>query len=108
MKKIVLTIMLFLSLECSAQSFPFGYGTGIKFGCGNDLDLTFTGSMFIVAGSGLYSYGYYRVDYLNNYSDKQYVTIQNIGISLIITGGVILIEESIRHGIHRNGNKKRW
>ena len=103
MRKLLLIIAMLVSIECSGQAFPFGYNSGIRLGCGNDLDLTFTGSMFIVAGSGMYFYGLRRIDYITVSTDKQYNNIQNIGIGLLIAGGVILIEESIRHSVHKKG-----
>jgi hypothetical protein len=40
-------------------------------------------------------------------TDKQYNNIQNIGIGLLIAGGMILIEESIRHSAHKKGGGGR-
>ncbi len=109
MRKLLLIIAMLVSMECSGQSFPFGYNSGIRLGCGNDLDLTFTGSMFIVAGGGMYFYGLQRINYIYQTTDKQYNNIQNIGIGLLIAGGVILIEESIRHSVHKkSGGGRIW
>ena len=56
MKKLVLTLFLLTSLNCLGQRGPFGYGYGIRFGCGNDLDLTFTGGMLLAGGGFTYLY----------------------------------------------------
>jgi hypothetical protein len=109
MRKLLLIIAMLVSMECSGQSFPFGYNSGLRLGCGNDLDLTFTGSMFIAVGSGAFVYGYQRINYIYQTTDKQYNNIQNIGIGLLIAGGVILLEESIRHSVHKkSGGGRIW
>ena len=103
MKKFVLILFLLTSINCVGQRGPFGYGYGIRFGCGNDLDLTFTGTTFVVGGVATYYYGVYNNPYLYNtqMSNNQSIQIQNIGIAIAITGVIILIEESIRHSSHR-------
>lgn len=103
MKKLLIVFLLLISFESKSQNFPFGYGTGLRFGCGNDLDLTFTGTTFVVGGVATYYYGVYNNPYLYNtqMSNNQSIQIQNIGITIAITGVIILIEESIRHSSHR-------
>jgi len=86
-----------------AQFSPFGY-YGLRFGCGNDLDLTFTGSVLMVGGAFTYMYGNQFYPVMNNQQQPtqlQMYNIQKVGVTLVITGVVVLVEESIRHGLHK-------
>ena len=111
MKKLVLTLFLLTSLNCLGQRGPFGYGYGIRFGCGNDLDLTFTGGMLLAGGGFTYLYGAQVYPFLtpgySTYPNQQQVyTVQTIGLSILCLGAGILIEESIRHSLHKRGKTK--
>ena len=111
MKKLVLTLFLLTSLNCVGQRGPFGYGYGIRFGCGNDLDLTFTGGMLLAGGGFTYLYGaqvypYFTPGYSTYPNQKQMNNIQTIGLVILSTGVGILIEESIRHSLHKRGKTK--
>ena len=103
MKKLLIITLLLVSFEGKSQNWPFGYGSGLRFGCGNDLDLTFTGTTFVLGGVGVYYYGVYNNPYMYNtqMSNSQSIQLQNIGITLAITGVIVLIEESIRHSSHK-------
>lgn len=92
-----------ISFVGKSQYGPLGYGYGIRFGCGDDLDLTFTGSMLLVGGGLTYGYSTQVYPYIYNQppSQIQINKLQTIGMTLVITGAVILIEESIRHSLHR-------
>lgn len=107
MKKIILLISLvllpFIGKSQYGYSPFYGYGYGLRFGCGNDVDLTFTGTMLMVGGGVTYFYGTQIYPNVNNQqlSQTKINNLQTIGVSLVITGAVVLIEESIRHGAHR-------
>lgn len=104
MKKLIIIVLLLIPFMGKTQYNPFyGYGYGLRFGCGNDVDLTFTGSMLMVGGTATYFYGSQIYPYTTNQqlTQDKITNLQTIGISLIITGAVILIEESIRHSSHR-------
>lgn len=106
MKKLIIILSLFLlPFIGNTQYNPFyGYGYGLRFGCGDDLDLSFTGSMLIVGGTVTYFYGSKIYPYVNNnqqLSQSKINDLQDIGISLVITGVIVLIEESVRHSSHR-------
>ena len=103
MKKLIIIIGLMLTPLMGKTQYNPMYGYGLRFGCGDDLDFTFTGNMLIVGGTVTYFYG----NQIYPYATKQQLSqnkindLQTIGISLIVTGVVILIEESIRHSSHR-------
>lgn len=100
---ILVIILSMITFEGKSQYGPLGYGYGIRFGCGDDLDLTFTGSMLIAGGGLTYVYSNQVYPYMYNQppSQIQINKLQTIGVTLVITGAVILIEESIRHSLHR-------
>jgi len=104
-KKITIVFLFtMISSFGRTQFYPFGY-YGLRFGCGNDVDLTFTGSLLMVAGGVTYLYGNQLYPVMYNQSQPptqaQIYNIQKIGVTLVITGAVVLIEESIRHGLHK-------
>jgi hypothetical protein len=108
MRNLVRTLILvigfsMISFVGKSQYGPLGYGYGIRFGCGNDLDLTFTGSMLLIGGGLTYGYGtqVYPYMYTQPPTQLQINKLQTIGVTLVITGAVVLIEESIRHSLHR-------
>lgn len=86
-----------------AQFSPFGY-YGLRFGCGDDVDLTFTGSVLMIGGGVTYLYAnqLYPVMYNQQQpTQPQIYNLQKIGVTLVITGVAVLVEESIRHGLHK-------
>ena len=109
MKKLILLLSLLVSMNLNSQI--SGFRLNYKLGCGNDVDLTLTGTTLLTLGSGLYFYGAYNYSaYPYQYQYSMQVNFnhlnqyQTIGLSIAITGAVVLLEESIRHGIHK---KKR-
>jgi len=101
-----ITMVLLFTLMTTfgrAQFSPFGY-YGLRFGCGNDLDLTFTGSVLIIGGGITYLYANQLYPIMYNQqqpTQTQVFQLQQIGVKLVITGVVVLVEESIRHGLHK-------
>jgi hypothetical protein len=104
--KQIMIVFLFTMISSfgRTQYSPFGY-YGLRLGCGNDLDLTFTGTVLMVAGGVTYIYGSQLYPVMYNQTQPptqlQIYNIQRIGVTLVITGVAVLIEESIRHGLHK-------
>ena len=114
MKNLLLILTLIISFSASSQYNNFGNinTSSLKFGCGNDLDLSFTGGMFVTAGIAVYyiprmNYNSYSTS-SSSFTPSQTQTLQNVAIGLLITGGIILIEESIRHGVHKARGYNKW
>jgi hypothetical protein len=115
MKNLLLILTFIFSFSLNAQYRNLNVNS-LKFGCGNDLDLSYTGGLLVTAGVALYyvpkinysNYYTYSPTQTQSFTPTQTQTIQNIGISLLITGGIILIEESIRHGIHKSRGRHKW
>ena len=103
-KKITVVFLFTLMSSFSrAQFSPLGY-YGLRFGCGNDVDLTFTGSILMIGGGVTYLYAnqLYPVMYNQQQpTQPQIYNLQRIGVTLVITGVAVLVEESIRHGLHK-------
>lgn len=101
-----ITVVFLFTLMSSfsrAQFSPLG-NYGLRLGCGNDLDLTFTGSVLIVGGGLTYLYANQLYPVMYNQlqpTQMQVLQLQQIGVKLVITGVAVLVEESIRHGLHK-------
>lgn len=111
MKKLLLILTLIVSFAAKSQYNNFNTNS-LKFGCGNDLDLSFTGGILVTAGIAVYyiprmNYNSYSTS-SSSFTPSQTQTLQNVAIGLLITGGIILIEESIRHGVHKARGYNKW